>query len=244
MPRIFLGPEAVREGIVHIQGPDARHLARALRCRVGERLTVIAGGVEYALRITVVTPDAVEGAVLESRAATGEPWLQLTVLQALVRSQDFETVVEYGTELGVSHFVPVVTARSVPRWSARSAAGKVARWQAIAKGAAELSRRGRIPTISEPKSLEGALTSAPAPVIFLDTGGAPPLASMGVPGDTATLCVGPEGGFSEEERALAARLGAQPVTLGPRTLRSRIAAIIAATLLFQHSGDLAQHNRG
>ncbi len=244
MPRIFVEPEAVREGKVRVSGPDARHLAQVLRCRVGERLTVVAGVTEHLVEIMAVRPDAVDARVLTSRPATGEPHLQVTVLQALVRAEDFEMVVECGAELGVARFVPVLTARSVPRWSARSAAGKLTRWQAIAKSAAELSGRGRIPSIAEPTSLQAALTTAPTPVFFLDTGDAPPLAGMDVRGDTATLCVGPEGGFSDEERALASRSGAQPVSLGLRVLRSRIAALIATTLLFQQSGDLGQHNKG
>ncbi len=224
--------------MVRVSGQDARHLSQVLRCRVGERLTVVAGGTEHLVEIMAVRPDAVDARVLTSGPATGEPHLQVTVLQALVRAEDFETVVEWGTELGVARFVPVITARSVPRWSARSAAGKVTRWQAIAKSAAELSGRGRIPSLAQPTSLQAALTTAPTPVFFLDLGDAPPLAGMEMRGDTATLCVGPEGGFSEEERAVAARAGAHPVSLGPRTLRSRIAALVATTLLFQHSGDL------
>jgi 16S rRNA (uracil1498-N3)-methyltransferase len=238
MPRIFLDPGAVREGRVHIEGPDAHHLARALRCRVGEHLIVIAGTQEYTVQLTTVQATAVEGTIVGARPASGEPRLQLTVLQALVRSEDFETVVEYGTQLGVARFVPVITARSVPRWGPSVAAARVARWQAIARSAAELSGRGRIPTIDKPKILEVALTTAPTPIFFLDTHAAPALAGMDFAGETATLCVGPEGGFSDEERVLAARSGAQAVGLGPRTLRARLAAVIAATLLFQRSGDL------
>jgi len=238
MPRIFLEPGAVGEGTVHITGPDAHHLTRALRCRVGEHFTVIAGGQEYAVQITAVRSAAVEGIILEARPASGEPRLQLTVLQALVRSEDFEAVVDSGTQVGVARFVPVITARSVPRWAPAQVAARAARWQAIAKSAAELSGRGRIPAIGEPVALEEALAIAPAPIFFLDRRDAPPLAGMDLAGDAATLCVGPEGGFSEEERNLAARAAAQPVSLGPRTLRSRLAAVIAATLLFQRSGDL------
>lgn len=242
MPQVFVSPDAIENGTVHVRGEDAHHLARALRCKVGEPLTVIAGATAYAAVITAVQRDAVDATVLESQPARGEPSLQVSVLQALLPSKDFEHVLEYGTEIGVAHFAPLLAERSVPRWDEAAAGAKLIRWQAIVRSAAELSGRARIPTVAPPQTLGHALQTLPKPILFL-VGGHRAAPLVGLPWQgamQATLCVGPEGGFTAGERDLALAHGAQLVSLGPRTLRARLAAVVATTLLLQRSGDLEE----
>jgi 16S rRNA (uracil1498-N3)-methyltransferase len=242
MPQVFVSPDAIENGSVHVRGQDAHHLARALRCKVGEPLTVIAGATAYAVVITAVQRDAVDATVLESQPARGEPRLEVTVLQALLPSKDFEDALEYGTEIGVAHFAPLLAERSVPRWDKAAAATKLTRWQAIVRSAAELSGRARIPTVASPQTLEQALETLPKPILFLVGGQrAAPLAKLPWEGSLqATLCVGPEGGFTAAERELALAHDAHLFSLGPRTLRARLAAVVATTLLLQRAGDLEE----
>lgn len=175
--------------------------------------------------------------------ATGEASVSLSVALPILRPARFEWAVEKLTELGAKEIVPIVTARSVGRES------KLSRWQSIAREASEQCERALIPPISPPLTLEEYLlhlANEPDATIFICTERADQL-----PEDTPSaealhmvLCnfdkkaphkisviVGAEGGFTEEEQNFALKLGAKPVSLGKRILRSETAAIYISAIV-------------
>lgn len=240
MPRFFVPASAVHDGRAAIEGDDAAHLARSLRAAAGERVVVVDdGGSEHGLRLDVVSAQRVEGDVEWSRPATGEPRLEVHVIQALAKD-GMDELVEALAELGAAAIWPVTTRRTVVRLDARRAEHRVQRWNAIARNAAGLAGRARPPVVHGLTDLRDINSALPPETRLLccTTTAATPLTRVDVQGTRrVALCIGPEGGFDSEELAA---LDAEQVHIGPRTIRARLAAVVALTALLAAAGDMDQ----
>jgi 16S rRNA (uracil1498-N3)-methyltransferase len=195
---------------------DHHHLVRVLRLPVGAPVTVGDGhGAWRCCRLTDAPALQIDGEVNRDP----RPGPELTVAFAVVKGQRPELVVQKLTELGIDHILPFVAERSVVRWDAAKLARQTSRFADIARQAAMQCRRTWLPAVSpvgtfaEAASLPGAALADPA--------GAPP--SLARP----ALLIGPEGGWSPDERAV----GLPTVALGPHIVRSETAAITAGALL-------------
>jgi 16S rRNA (uracil1498-N3)-methyltransferase len=217
-------------GSVQIDGKRGHHLARVLRVRLGERGVAVFAGREYELEVVAVEGARIEAHVLADRPARGEASTAVTLLQAALPNPDFDAVLEGGTAVGVQRFVAVQAARSI----GRPPVGRLTRWQAIVESAAEQSHRGQIPTVTGPVTLSAALDQAGGSrLLALDPAAALPL-GQSIDGSSAyTIAVGPEGGWTDDERSTLRTRGAVAVNLGPRILRARLAPIVAAAILVQ-----------
>jgi len=153
----------------------------------------------------------------------GRPSPALTVAFAPVKGDRPEWVVQKLTELGIDHIVPLVTDRSVVVWAGPRSARAIERLRRIAREAAAQSRRSWLPSIGEPTRLDrwAADGATEAGLALADPDGGPPSLELPV------LAVGPEGGWSDAERAL--RLPS--VRLGDAILRAETAAVAGAGLL-------------
>jgi 16S rRNA (uracil1498-N3)-methyltransferase len=160
----------------------------------------------------------------------------------IIRPERFEWMLQKGTELGASGFVPVQMSRST---AAEQATGrKLERWQKIIREAAEQSCRGKLPTLAAPlpfaQACEQAAASDLALLLWEGAPGEEPARSLRAvlraprPAPPATIAVlsGPEGGISPEELTSASGHGIIPVSLGPRILRAETAPVAAATAIF------------
>jgi 16S rRNA (uracil1498-N3)-methyltransferase len=236
---------------VTVDGSAGNHIARVLRLRVGDALTLFNGrGGEYGGSIEEIRRDGVLVTVLEHREVERESPFHLTLAQGISRGERMDWVVQKATELGVSRIVPVFTGRSVVHLDEKQAARKVQHWRSIAICACEQSGRNRIPEVAHPIGLYELLEQRAAEGTA--AGGAPscsaalllsPTASMRLADipltySAATVLIGPEGGLAEVESEAAIKSGYTPVRLGPRVLRTETAAVCALTLLQQRLGDL------
>jgi 16S rRNA (uracil1498-N3)-methyltransferase len=210
-----------------------------LRLAIGEQLILLDNsGDEILCIVTKNNRAGVEVQVLERQPGQREPGIQIMLCQGLLKAARFEWVLEKGTELGVTTFMPILCRRSL---SGLEDAGshKLQRWQRILQEAAEQSRRSRIPTLLSIRPLRDALNAIPAAAIALMPWEEERTISLqeamriykANQAHTATkpltvvLFIGPEGGLMSEEVKLAQRHGVQTVTLGPRILRAETAAI-------------------
>jgi 16S rRNA (uracil1498-N3)-methyltransferase len=205
---------------------DRHHLERVLRTRVGEEVTVSDGRGGWR-RCTFQSGGVLrpEGEI-EQRPAPAPP---ITIAFALTKSDKPELTVQKLTELGVDRIVPFVAARSVVRWDDDKAARQLERLRRVAREAAMQCRRAHLPTV-EPVSTFAAVAAEPGAVLA-DAGGASP--DRG----STTVLIGPEGGWSDEERAH----GLPAVSLGDHVLRAETAAIAAATLASALRAGRVQH---
>jgi 16S rRNA (uracil1498-N3)-methyltransferase len=225
---------------VSLSGATARQIKNVLRLRPGDRITVLDNsGLEWTVRLTDVRPDRVRGEIESRQAASGEPALEMTLYQGLLKGDKFEWLLQKGTELGISRFVPVICRRSVVT---SVSAQKEARWRQIIREAAEQSRRGKLPTLAEPLPLAEALAGADAPLRLMaweEAAGGPGLKEIlaGAAGTSIAIFIGPEGGLTPEEAALGQAAGARLVRLGPRILRAETAGLALTAAIFYALGE-------
>jgi 16S rRNA (uracil1498-N3)-methyltransferase len=193
---------------------DAHHLGRVLRLRAGEVVTVSDGAGSW--RPGLWSGGGVEptGEVVSEVGSRLVP--SITVAFAPTKGDRPEWVVQKLTELGVDRIVPLQTDRSVVRWEGERAARQVERLRAVAREAAMQSRQVWLPVVE----VVGSIGALGAVALAESDGAAPSL-------DQPIVAVGPEGGWSEAERAA----GHPTVGLGPTVLRAETAAIVAGALL-------------
>jgi 16S rRNA (uracil1498-N3)-methyltransferase len=193
---------------------DRHHLERVLRLRPGDELTVADGaGRRRHCRFGPVVEADGEVEVL------AQPAPAITIAFALTKGERPEWTVQKLTEVGVDRIVPFVSARSVVRWDATKAVRNGERLRRVAREAAMQSRRAFLPVVEDVTDFADVVTRAGAALASPD-GGAPDLART-------CLLVGPEGGWTDHELALAPAR----VALGPTVLRAETAAVAGAVLL-------------
>jgi 16S rRNA (uracil1498-N3)-methyltransferase len=274
MTRVFLPPGvrpvAARPGearhvgaaeVITLTGDDARHLTKVLRMGPGDRYVAIADGIEFTLELTEVGQDAAVGKIVSQAQAVGEPPIKITLIQGLAKGEKMELVIQKGTEMGVSRFIPVETERSVVQLTERKASDRIERWQRIAREAAEQCRRGAVPEVSALSSWESALREAASSDLRLvpweeetALGLRSALASLRAslstaPASTAppstappsiAVYIGPEGGLTRTEVDSARAQGALAVSLGPRILRTETAGLAVVAAIMYELGDLGE----
>ncbi len=247
MRRFFVPPGILADREVNLPPELARRLATVLRLNRGDRLVLADGaGRDYEVEITAVSPRAATAAVVAERPSPPEPSLELVLYQSLIRPQRFELVLEKGTELGVSRFVPLLSGRArvkTPGPAVEGGSQRMQRWRRIVTEAAEQSGRGRVPAIDPPSLFEDAVRSAPGLLLLPREGERSQglrsyLRSLADRPLAASLFIGPEGGFAEDEVRLAREAGCVPISLGPRILRSETAGIVAAALVMHELGEM------
>jgi 16S rRNA (uracil1498-N3)-methyltransferase len=166
----------------------------------------------------------------------------LTLIQGLPKGEKMELVLQKGTELGVSHFLPTQMERSVGRLKAEREKKRFGRWEKIIQEAARQSAQPYLPQLQIEHSLESALSSVDADLkLLLWEESGQPLNQVlpGIPPQRVAVIVGPEGGVSAKEAQLAERAGYLPVSIGPRILRTETAGLAIMAILQYLYGDLA-----
>ena len=240
--RVYTDNPLARGARVSVHGTAAQHIARVLRLKAGDPVTLFNGdGQDYPSRINALQRGSVEVEVQGVSVARAESPLSLTLVQGIARSERMDLVVQKATELGVTAIQPVVMARSVVKLDAETRVKKLAHWRGIAIAACEQSGRGRLPAIGEPLTLAQWLQqAAPAGArrLLLAPDAQKSLVEAAADARAAELLVGPEGGLEESERDAALAVGYLACRLGPRVLRSETAAVAALTVLQAVAGDL------
>jgi len=209
-----------REGErVVIEGADARHLARSLRARPGEKIEVVdPDGWLLTVLLDSISDSRIEGSVASEHEHAPEPERHVVVAIAHLPSTALELVLSRCTEVGASAFHIVQAHRSVARGA------RLERWQTITREAAMLAGRLRVPLVAGPSPLAEVIAGMPNPVMLVR--GAPtPLGELPLPREV-TLLIGPEGGWTDQELAMVK----EHAGLGPRNLRAETAAIVATAI--------------
>jgi 16S rRNA (uracil1498-N3)-methyltransferase len=225
--RFFVEEDVVEE--VVLRGDQAHQIANVLRLAAGAQIMLVRNGVESLVVLQSVESDQVRGRCISKRSVDAEPRVRLTLALPILRGDRTEEVIEAVTQLGVSRIVPFVSSRSIVR-SLPDA--KRARWTRVAREAAETARRGRVPAIDQPREWGGLFDALEAPVLVAWESEVLNKLRDAEPSTTQlSLVIGPEGGLSMEEIALAREHDAITVSLGRRNLRSETAAIAAVAQL-------------
>lgn len=226
--------------------PDAsgHHATRVLRLGVGDPVVLFDGhGGEHDAVITRIHRSEVSAKVTGFRDVDRESPLAVTLIQGISSGDRMDITLRKAVELGVSAIVPVATERSVVKLRDERADRRRQHWQALAIAACEQCGRNTVPAVAEPVDYRTWLAALPKDAgtqsrIALAVGGETGLAELPKPAGDVLLLVGPEGGLSPEEGALAATRGFTPVRMGPRILRTETAAVVAMAAMQTLWGDL------
>lgn len=243
MTRFFLDPEQIVGETVQLGREDSHHLLRVMRAQPGHRFAVVAGGTLYQCELLASEGGQAVGRVLSHEPAPGEPPVRITLMQGLAKGEKMEAVIQHGTEIGISEFVPVAAARSVVKLEPKKAAERVERWQRIAREAAEQCRRGAVPPVRglvDWKAAADQCSRFDLALVPWEEGGEPlrQVLEANPTARTVALFIGPEGGLTPSEVELVRAKGARLVTLGPRILRTETAGLAAVAAILYAMGDL------
>jgi 16S rRNA (uracil1498-N3)-methyltransferase len=224
-----------------IDDDQAHYLGRVLRLKVGDGVVVFNGmGEERTGVVETLERRRAALALGEHLLALPESSLAVTLIQALIKSDAMDLVIQKATELGVHTICAVKTDFSVVKLDETRSARRIEHWQKIAQGACEQSGRHRPPVIESHARLEDCFPRLPPTAlrIAFDHEATTDLGTLVPPESTACLMCGPEGGFGPADQALMDRAGFVRARLGPRTLRAETAAISACALVQHCWGDL------
>ena len=230
----YVGALPEKGELAVVDGDEGFHAATVRRIRIGEELTLGDGqGAVARCLVEAVARDGLRARVLERRHV--EPARPpVTVVQALPKSERSELAVELATEAGADALIAWQAARCVARWDGARADKGLRRWSAVARAAAQQSRRAYIPSVDGVWSTAtlaarvGEAVAAGGVVLALDAEAAGPLTESSlVEATSVTVVVGPEGGIAPEEIAALVDAGATAVRLGPTVLRTSTAAAVA-----------------
>ena len=248
MPVFFISSTNIQDHQLTLDGDLYSHLAKSLRIRQGEMITVNDEHKRrYRVRVTKITKRILTGEIEKTYGRPQEEKPAVTLVQSILRGPNMAWVIQKATELGVSRVFPVSTERVKSRSGIGSSHHNWERWKKIALEAAQQSERWDLPEISTPQPLEeifqqqssdshkyilterqGDYASTPSRTLLEQEIGN---------SSHVVLAVGPEGGWTQEEIHLAHANGFRRVTLGEKVLRSETATLTALIILkskFKH----------
>lgn len=241
MNRFFINPENIKDKVIQFPADLAHQIQHVLRLKQDDLVEVLDNtGKVYRVRVDMESGQSqVNGLVQEVYEGQTESKVPIVLYFGLTSREKVEWILQKGTEVGVSIFQPFISERTLNQ-NMDMPHKKIDRWERIIREAAEQAQRSRLPELEPPCGLSDCLQNAKqenglnllawedaetgkqslAEVLQLYQNG------------RIGLFVGPEGGFSEGEAAMARSLDCRIVSLGQRILRMETAAILFPALVY------------
>ena len=237
MHRVFV--DTIDEKRATAGAEEAHHMKRVLRLKPGDPVEMLDGrGGLWSGAIGELDEKSARMEVTDT-LPNREPRLRVTLYQGVARGERMDYTVQKCTEIGVYAIICVEMTRSVA--SLKGAESKLKRLERIAREAAKQCGRSRVPLVEAYTFAEALERMKAEPLLLMpwEEGGATLNAAAEGMGDMAGLIIGPEGGIDAKEARVFMCVGARPVTLGPRILRTETAGPVTLALLLHMSGDMA-----
>ncbi len=238
--RVYLAQALSVGATIALPVDTARHLVQVLRMRVGETFIAFNGeGGEYTASLSAVGKRDAQATISAHSAVDRESPLSMTLAQCVSKGDRMDYTLQKAVELGVSAIVPLMSSRTVVKLDAERWAKKIEHWQGVIISACEQSGRTRVPSIAAPQDIDDWLRGNADEhlKLVLAPGASKQLRQLDRSSRAVTLLVGPEGGLSDAECALAARHDFIPLALGPRILRTETAGVAALAAIQAQWGD-------
>ena len=246
MSTFFVAPDAVTPPTIRITGDLLHHLRNSLRLHPGDTLTLNDGcGTRYRVEVTHVTPQAIDNRIIDQRTEPTGRTSPIVLGQVLIKGDKMDWVIQKATELGVATIVPIHSTHSVIKPNPERLEHQRARWNRIARDAAQQSERWTLPVIADPIDLAEICrryASAALKSMLAERSSGPSLATISLPLNhqhPIIVLIGPEGGWAPDEQRLAQEQNFLPLTLGPRILRAETAAIATLSILQSRLDEMA-----
>jgi 16S rRNA (uracil1498-N3)-methyltransferase len=236
--RFLVRKEEVSRDTLLLSGNEASHALRSLRLKKGDRIWATDGhGKEFLATIEEILRSNVVCRILQKRNSTRENETAIWLAQPILRPGRMDFVIEKCTELGIAGFMPYLSAKSSVGARGRPGREKVARWKRISESALKQSLGCVLPEFSEVREFRQIVEAVGSfeKTVFADEK-ADPSSGAFLPagpkrGEKMLIVIGPEGGFSDAERASLRGAGAASFSLGKRRLRSETASILSVGMV-------------
>jgi 16S rRNA (uracil1498-N3)-methyltransferase len=218
----------------------ARHAVTVLRLQTGDTLTLFNGaGGEYSATLVAANKREARVRLTEFHAVERESPLQITLALGISAGERMDYSLQKATELGVSAIQPLATERSVVKLAGERAGKRLQHWQHVVIAACEQCGRNRVPAVAPVQKLYLYLDAVGRDKrrLLLSPDAAMPLKRV-PPSADVVLLVGAEGGLAPAEHQAAEACGFEPVSLGPRVLRTETAPVAALAVLQALWGDM------
>lgn len=213
---------------------QSRHIAKSLRMRKGDVITVCNGnGNDYGCIIEEITKTSVALSVCYKQPVESEPSVKVSLYQGVPKGDKMEDIIQKSVELGIFSITPVLTKRSISRPDEKQAAKKQQRYSKIALEAAQQSGRGIVPEIKKMMDFKKAVSDCEADliIVFYEGGGQSIKSLINQDIKSIAIFIGPEGGFEKAEIEAVLEKGGINATLGKRILRTQTAPVAALTAI-------------
>jgi 16S rRNA (uracil1498-N3)-methyltransferase len=245
MPIFFLPADAVTPPTITVPPELLTHLRDSLRVEVGEEIVFAdEQGARYRTEITQSSKQGLTGRILDTMHEPPRQVPAMILVQAILKGEKMDWVIQKATELGVNQIVPLQSRHTIVQMRPERVEAQTARWQRIALEAAQQSEQWRIPAVTAPQSLK-EFCAQPGDhatrLILAERREGISLRQLALPSqaeNSIILFVGPEGGWSKQEVLMAEQASFESITLGPQILRADTAAIAAISILQSRLGKL------
>ncbi|WP_066194164.1 MULTISPECIES: 16S rRNA (uracil(1498)-N(3))-methyltransferase [Gracilibacillus] len=242
MQRYFIEANNWQEQTLIVDGEDFHHIVHVMRMKPGESFIASQNNGQAAVcEVMSITDETIEARVKEWLNETVELPVSVTIAQGIPKGDKWETILQKGTELGASSFIPFQADRSVAKWDQKKVVKKLDRWRKIVKEASEQSHRNVIPSVDEVISVQQLIDRRSMYDCCLFAYEEETRTSNSQTFDyylsklkqaeNVLLCIGPEGGFSQAEAEALKQSGFSAVRLGPRILRTETASLYALSCI-------------
>ena len=242
MRKFFVKENQINSELITILDEDVNHIKNVLRLNVGENLQIcdIDSSKNYICEILELTAKSVTCKILEEIQSIAEGNVELHIFQGLPKADKMELIIQKGTELGVSEFVPVSFKRSIVKISPKDEKKKIDRWNKISEVAAKQSKRDIIPKIRNVESIKNVCNEIKNYDIVLlayeleeNNYIKNELLKIKNTKENYKIAViiGPEGGIEKEEVEVLENAGAKVISLGKRILRTETVALQVSSII-------------
>ncbi len=233
----FVPPSQIKNQNITIWGQDAHHIQNVLKMSKGEKIIIQDGeNHKYLCEIEEITAEKIIAKIIKQENSLSENKIKIALAQSLPKASKLDFIIQKTTELGIDKIIPFTSERSIPRIEEKISA-KLTRWQKIAQSAASQSGRSHIPQVESLKTWEEILSGIKNYGLSLipwenekENSLKSILLQNKIPQNILVI-IGPEGGFSHAEVNSAKKMGAIPISLGPRILRCETAPLNIISIL-------------
>lgn len=250
MSVFFISTSQIVQGQVTISGSLAHHLSKSLRIKPTQHILVSTDQQKrFLLKISQVHHDEVIGHVVEECPCLMKDSPSIHLGMALLKGDKMDWIIQKACELGVRTVTPLMTQHSVPRIQPTRTNAQITRWNRIALEAAQQSEQWKIMDVQTPTSITefiNRMVPNSSSLFLSERSSSPGISSISLPSNSEemiTLLVGPEGGWSDQEREFSEHHGIQAVSLGAGILKADTAAFVAISLIQGQLGNLGGHAR-
>ncbi|MDP1774361.1 MAG: 16S rRNA (uracil(1498)-N(3))-methyltransferase [Methylobacter sp.] len=251
--RLYTPAQLTTGKLIELDDDNGHYVRTVLRLKKDAPIILFNGhGGEYSCTVTEVSRKAVLVAVEQWNDHSVESPLHVALGLGISRGDRMDLTVQKAVELGVNQITPLLTERCVVQFKGEKKPQRLLHWQKIVQHAAEQSGRTALPALQEVETLQNWVGQQQGLKVFLDPYAETTLSELtpetmkSCPelSRRVTLLTGPEGGFSDQERAIAKASGFIPVRLGARILRTETASIAALAAVQLLWGDFGKGNNG